>query len=309
MTTARSCRAFPVAALVAVALAVATLIALGAATPAQADTIHRSYVYQGAKYKIEADYNDDDDDGPRGWYLEAEYRGPVNKKKTSYTIPKSFKITYKGKKRTVHVKEIGDRAFYKLTKVKKVTCKANIDSIGDKAFYGCKNLKIFNAPKAAITSVGDRAFYKCKKLTTFRSKNYRINEIGREAFYGCSKLKSLPKLTAIDYTDDDDDDYECEIDTKAFYGCKALKSVTVRLRSYELLVRGGAFENCTALSKVKLEGSDGDVHLSAKAFHNCGKLKTIEGLGKLESLGLRANSLKGTPLYGKVTGFNRNPYI
>lgn len=176
MTTARSCRAFPVAALVAVALAVATLIALGAATPAQADTIHRSYVYQGAKYKIEVDYNDDDDDGPRGWYLEAEYLGPVNKKKTSYTIPKSFKITYKGKKRTVHVKEIGDRAFYKLT-------------------------------------------------------------------------------------------------------------------------------------KVKLEGSDGDVHLSAKAFHNCGKLKTIEGLGKLESLGLRANSLKGTPLYGKVTGFNRNPYI
>lgn len=303
MTTARSCRAFPVAALVAVALAVATLIALGAATPAQADTIHRSYVYQGAKYKIEADYNDDDDDGPRGWYLEAEYRGPVNKKKTSYTIPKSFKITYKGKKRTVHVKEIGDRAFYKLTKVKKVTCKANIDSIGDKAFYGCKNLKIFNAPKAAITSVGDRAFYKCKKLTTFRSKNYRINEIGREAFYRCSKL------TAIDYTDDDDDDYECEIGTKAFYGCKALKSVTVRLRSYELLVRGGAFENCTALSKVKLEGSDGDVHLSAKAFRNCGKLRAIEGLGKLESLGLRANSLKGTPLYGKVTGFNRNPYI
>ena len=50
-----------------------------------------------------------------------------------------------------------DRAFYKLTKVKKVTCKANIDSIGDKAFYGCKNLKIFNASKAAITSVGDRA--------------------------------------------------------------------------------------------------------------------------------------------------------
>ena len=262
MTTARSCRAFPVAALVAVALAVATLIALGAATPAQADTIHRSYVYQGAKYKIEADYNDDDDDGPRGWYLEAEYRGPVNKKKTSYTIPKSFKITYKGKKRTVHVKEIGDRAFYK-----------------------------------------------CKKLTTFRSKNYRINEIGREAFYGCSKLKSLPKLTAIDYTDDDDDDYECEIGTKAFYGCKALKSVTVRLRSYELLVRGGAFENCTALSKVKLEGSDGDAHLSAKAFRNCGKLRAIEGLGKLESLGLRANSLKGTPLQGKVTGFNRNPYI
>lgn len=85
--------------------------------------------------------------------------------------------------------------------------------------------------------------------------------------------------------------------------------MTVRLRSYELLVRGGAFENCTALSKVKLEGSDGDVHLSAKAFHNCGKLKTIEGLGKLESLGLRANSLKGTPLQGKVTGFNRNPYI
>lgn len=172
----REARHGAVVALLALALAAAALIALGAATPAHADAIHRSYVYQGAKYKIEADYNDDDDDGPRGWYLEAEYRGPVNKKKTSYTIPKSFKITYKGKKRTVHVKEIGDKAFYKLT-------------------------------------------------------------------------------------------------------------------------------------KVKLEGSDGDVHLSANAFRNCGKLKAIEGLGKLESLNLRANSLEGTPLSGKVTGFNRNPFI
>ena len=74
----------------------------------------------------------------------------MNKKKTSYTIPKSFKITYKGKKRTVHVKEIGDRAFYKLTKVKKVTCKANIDSIGDKAFYGCKTSRSSTPPRLPL---------------------------------------------------------------------------------------------------------------------------------------------------------------
>ena len=90
---------------------------------------------------------------------------------------------------------------------------------------------------------------------------------------------------------------------------QALKSVTVRVRSYELLVRGGAFENCTSLQKVKLEGADGDVHLSAKAFRNCGKLKAVEGIGRLESLSLRANTLAGTPLYGKVSGFNRNPFI
>lgn len=288
-------RAFAVA---AVALCAAVALSLCATAPAHADQDYYRTI-GGAKYKISADYNDDRDDGPLGWQLEAEYRGPVKKTKSTYTIPKSVKFHFKGKTRTVRVTEIADRAFYKNKKVKRVVCKAAIKDIGDKAFYGCKKLRSFES-KAAIASIGDRAFEGCVNLKTFKSKNYRIHEVGFKAFYNCKKLTSFPKLTAIEYGEDDADDYKCEIESKAFYNCKSLKSVTVKLKDYRLHVGTAAFENCKALSKVKIEGSWGDVAIDARAFKNCAKLTTITNLSKLDFLHANRTAFVGSPLDGKV---------
>lgn len=285
-------------AVAAVALVAAVVLSLCATVPAHADQTYYRTI-DGAKYKISADYNDDRDDGPLGWHLEAEYRGPVNKKKSTYTIPKHVKVHFKGKTRTVRVAEIDSRAFYKLKKVKKVVCKAAITSIGDKAFYGCKKLRAFES-KAPIESIGDKAFAECTSLKTFKSKSYRIHDVGFKAFYNCKKLSSFPKLTAIERGEDDAEDYKCEIESKAFANCASLKTVTVQLKSYRLRVGTAAFENCTKLSRVKLEGSWGDVVMEARAFRNCSKLTEVSGLSRLDFLHVNKTAFQHTPLDGKV---------
>lgn len=293
--SAKWVRLLPAAVIAALA---AFLLVLVSAAPAHADQIFYKTI-GGAKYKISADYNEDRDDGPLGWQLEADYRGPVNKKKSSYTIPKTVKVSFRGKTRNVPVTEIDDKAFYKLVRLKKVTCKASIESIGDKAFYGCKNLVKFTS-KAPITSIGDKAFYGCKKLTSVTAKPYRLREVGPWAFYNCVKLTSVPKLTAIEYGDDDEDDFTCDIKARAFCNCKSLKSVTVRLRSHRLNIGEGAFEKCARLEGVALEGSEGDVVVKARAFAGCQRFGKIAGYERLDYFRAKDSSFQGTPLYGKV---------
>lgn len=297
-SVSRSSRLGSLALAGAFAVAAAVVLALVAAAPAFADqTMYRTI--NGAEYKITADYNDDRDDGPLGWHLEADYRGPVSKNKTTYTIPKTVKVAFQGKTRTVRVTEIDSYAFYKLKKVKKVVCKAAITEIGDKAFYGCKKLTTFKS-NAPITSIGDRAFEGCKNLKTFKSKASRIHDVGYKAFFNCTKLASVPKLTAVEYGEDDADDYQCEIGSKAFANCKSLKGVTVQLKSYRLTVGTAAFENCTKLAHVKLEGSYGDVRIDSRAFKGCTALTRVTGLNKLDLLHANHTAFVGTPLDGKV---------
>lgn len=298
-TVSRAPRFGRLACIALIAAVAAAVLALCASAPAFADqTLYRTI--DGAKYKITADYNDDRDDGPLGWHFEADYRGPVNKNKTTYTIPKAVKVHIQGKTRTVRVTEIDSRAFYKLKKVKKVVCKAAVTDIGDKAFYGCKKLTTFES-KAPVATIGDRAFEGCKNLKTFKAKNNRIHEVGYKAFYNCAKLASVPKLTAIEHGEDDADDYQCEIGSKAFANCKSLKAVTVQLKSYQLRVGTAAFENCTKLAKVKLDGSYGDVRIDSRAFRNCKALTQVTGLNKLDYLHANRTAFTGTPLDGKVS--------
>lgn len=284
----------------AAAVLAAILLVLLSSVPAHADQVLYKTI-GGAKYKISADYNDDRSDGPLGWQLEADYQGPVNKKKSSYTVPKTVKVHFRGKTRNVPVTEIDDRAFYKLARVKRVTCKAAIDSIGDKAFYGCKNLEKFSS-KAPIASIGDKAFYNCKKLKSVTAKPYCLREVDACAFYNCAKLTTFPKMCAIDYDDDDENDYECEIKTRAFYNCKSLKGVTVRLRSHRLCIGEGAFENCSGLKRMVLEGSEGDVVVKGRAFRNCKNLGEIDGCKRLGSFRAKDSSFRGTPYRGRGRG-------
>jgi hypothetical protein len=64
------------------------------------------------------------------------YEKPTNKKAKKQTIP--AQISYKGK--TYKVVSVKAKAFYKNTKLQKVTIGKNVKKIGKKAFYGCKKL-------------------------------------------------------------------------------------------------------------------------------------------------------------------------
>jgi hypothetical protein len=117
---------------------------------------------------------------------EVELSGISNKKLTKVVVPGTVKnengTSYK-------VTSIGQKAFYKNTKLTSVTIGNNVTSIENYAFYGCKNIKTIKIG-SKLEIIGTSSFRKCTKLTSITLPK-SIDELGKNAFYGCSKLKTI----------------------------------------------------------------------------------------------------------------------
>lgn len=117
---------------------------------------------------------------------EVEFFCPANQKIKNVHIP----ATVTDENGTVYkVTSIGNKAFYKNTKITSVTVGNNVKSIEDYAFYGCKNVTSIKLG-ANVEMVGNSAFRKCTKLTSVTLPK-SLNALGKNAFYGCSKLKTI----------------------------------------------------------------------------------------------------------------------
>ncbi len=174
-------------------------------------------------------------------------------KKSSVTIPATVKLA-NGK--TYKVTAIASKAFYKNTKVTKVTIGKNIKTIGSSAFSGCTKLKTVKLG-ASVKTISSNAFKGCKKLTSITITS-KVTSIGSSAFSGCTSLKTV-KLGASVKT----------ISSNAFKGCKKLSSLTIS-------------------SKVTKIGSS--------AFSGCSKLKTLTVKSKkLTKKGVKS-ALKGSSI-------------
>jgi hypothetical protein len=118
--------------------------------------------------------------------MEVEVCCPASKNITKVQIP----ATIKDENGTIYtVTSIGQKAFYKNTKIKSIIVGNNIKSIEDYAFYGCKNVSKINFGKS-VEIIGGSSFRKCTKLTSITLPK-SIDELGKNAFYGCSKLKTI----------------------------------------------------------------------------------------------------------------------
>lgn len=103
------------------------------------------------------------------------------------------------------MEEIGDKAFYGATNLKKVTIKnTNKMKIGSSAFANCSNLKTVYLGNT--TEIGGCAFKNCKLLSSALEYNdtKKLTKIGREAFYNTnlenimlseSKIERIEALT------------------------------------------------------------------------------------------------------------------
>ena len=117
---------------------------------------------------------------------EVEFSAPADMKESEVVIPSTITLDNGD---TFTVTSIGEKAFYKNTKIKKLTIANTVTSIENYAFYGCKNLtsvKIGNG----IEIIGDSAFRKCAKLTSITLPK-SVDKLGKNVFYGCKKLKTI----------------------------------------------------------------------------------------------------------------------
>jgi hypothetical protein len=118
--------------------------------------------------------------------MEVEVCCPASKNITKVQIP----ATIKDENGVIYtVTSIGQKAFYKNTKIKSIIVGNNVKSIEDYAFYGCKNVSKINFGKS-VEIIGGSSFRKCTKLTSITLPK-SIDELGKNAFYGCSKLKTI----------------------------------------------------------------------------------------------------------------------
>ena len=119
--------------------------------------------------------------------LTATYEGPakkVSKVKTA-TIPDE--IVVEGV--PVKITAIADKAFYKASKLTKVTIGANVKTIGKSAFASCAKLKTVSGGSGVVT-IGASAFKGDKALTKI-TIGKKVTTIGKSAFNGCKKLKTV----------------------------------------------------------------------------------------------------------------------
>lgn len=108
-------------------------------------------------------------------------------------------VRYNGK--SYKVTKIGNKAFYKNTKLKTVTIPSTVTEIGSKAFYGCSKLTKVMIPKN-VKVIGSKVFYNCKKITKVTVKSTKLNKVGSKAFTGISKkaVIKVPKKKLTAYT-------------------------------------------------------------------------------------------------------------
>lgn len=115
------------------------------------------------------------------------------------------------------VTAIGEKAFYRCSKIVSVSLPYGVTSIGDYAFYGCYDLADIDIPES-VTSIGSRAFSYCYDLTEVYLPD-SVEELGTYVFSGCNQLAS------------------------------------VRLPLYIAEFPNGTFSNCDALTKITIPGA------------------------------------------------------
>ena len=72
---------------------------------------------------------------------------------------------------------IEDKAFYKCSKLQKITIPKKVNKIGKRAFYGCKNLKNLTIKTKMLTSknVGSMAFKGIYAKATFKVPKSKLS--------------------------------------------------------------------------------------------------------------------------------------
>lgn len=107
--------------------------------------------------------------------------GLKSKRSKKFNVNILSSVTIKGTK--CKVTEIKAKAFYKFTKIAKVTIGSSVTKIGSQAFYGCKSITALSI-SGDVKTFGKQSFYGCKKLKKVTFKGKKVPTFGSKAFKG-----------------------------------------------------------------------------------------------------------------------------
>lgn len=105
---------------------------------------------------------------------------------------------------------IGDYAFSRCSKLKKITITSSIQTLGKGAFDSCPSLSYVRFRADSAERIPEQCFYGCASLSSMSIEN-DLKSIGSLAFSGCSSLNLLDLPDSVN-----------EIADNAFTGCDKL---------------------------------------------------------------------------------------
>ena len=201
---------------------------------------------------------------------------------TESTVIASDKAFYNGN--YTKDNDLGDYAFYELSKLNFVKLPKDLAAVGSYAFDGCSSLRELEVPET-VQSIGNDAFNNCSALKKIKMPQ-TMTSIGVMAFQNCSSLeeitipegiKSLPgewigvfqscsslkKVTLPDGLED--------IGENTFYNCGELKEI--KLPPTVKTIGSSVFGNCSSLEEIRIPSSI--VSIGSSAFSNCNNLKKV----------------------------------
>ena len=87
------------------------------------------------------------------------------------------------------VTQIGDYAFYKLSKLASITIPNSVNEIGENVFEDCRSLESVTIPEG-VTRIAWHAFYNCRSLVDVTLPE-SVTYLYSNAFYRCGNLKDV----------------------------------------------------------------------------------------------------------------------
>lgn len=148
------------------------------------------------------------------------------------------------------ITKIGAGAFWKWSRLSRITIPDNVTKIGNGAFWNCSNLSSITVSGGNIKyhSNGNCLIETDAKTLIVGCKNSiipmdgSVTSIGYSAFYGCSELTSITIPDSV-----------TAIGIGTFYECKGLSSVSIP--SSVTSIGMSAFEYCSNLKEIKFNGT------------------------------------------------------
>ena len=156
------------------------------------------------------------------------------------------------------VVEIGNKAFYACSNLKRIVIPNGVTTIGKDAFAICYSLTSITIPDS-VTKIGEGAFSYCTDLTDVTIPD-SVTEIGACAFHHCTSLASIAIPSGVTM-----------INEYVFEDCESLSRIIIP--DSVTLIGDEAFSGCTSLANIDIP--DGVTEFGCCIFMNCTSLTSI----------------------------------